>query len=84
MVLDAAMTLRDYLTKHNLSLGNFAQRIGVTREAVRLWARKARTPRNAQMVAIMRATNGEVTAQELLGILPDAQQDQENDGAPRV
>lgn len=60
------MTLPEFLAAANLSHAEFAGRIGVTREAVRLWATGARTPRPVAMAQIMRATEGHVTANDFV------------------
>ncbi len=60
------MKLAEYLTRQNLLPQAFAERIGVSGEAVRLWINGSRTPRPAQMQAILAATNGAVTPNDFL------------------
>lgn len=60
------MTLSEFLAASNLSHADFASRVGVTKEAVRLWAVGARTPRPAAMLLIARATDGRVTANDFV------------------
>lgn len=58
------MRLSEYLAKNAISTTDFASRIGVTSEAVRLYALGKRTPRREHMSAILEATDGEVTAND--------------------
>ena len=54
------MTLSEYLTKNELSNRAFAERIGVTAEAVRLYVAGERHPRPGVMRLIMEHTDGAV------------------------
>ena len=54
------MTLKEYL-KSNGGTAAFAKQIGVTGEAVRLWANGIRIPRVEQMRLVVKATKGNVT-----------------------
>lgn len=47
-------------------MSDFAERIGVSREAVRLWVIGDRIPRKEQMVKIAEETNGVVTPNDFL------------------
>lgn len=60
----SGMQLADYFDKTGVKPSEFADRIGVTSEAIRLYLRGARTPRPATMQAIHRATGGLVTAND--------------------
>jgi DNA-binding transcriptional regulator YdaS (Cro superfamily) len=55
------MTLTEYLTTNQIAPTDFAQQIGVTREAVLMWMSAARTPRPKMMERIKKATAGSVT-----------------------
>lgn len=59
------MQLSDWLTHNNISVAVFAERIGVTAQAVRLWTRGERMPGVEQISAIQRVTEGQVTANDL-------------------
>jgi DNA-binding transcriptional regulator YdaS (Cro superfamily) len=62
------MILADYMRKERLSRGAFAQQVGVTEEAVRLWLKGARRPNKTTMRKIEAATAGEITANDFYGI----------------
>ena len=55
------MTLSQYLSQHGFSAARFAERIGVSAEAVRRYISGERTPRPAIMHRIMAATGSAVT-----------------------
>ena len=59
------MQLRDYLADRGQTPAEFAKKIGVHHDAVRKWLRGERVPRPKQITAIMRATGGRVTANDL-------------------
>lgn len=63
-----AMKLSDYLAQHALSEGEFADRIGCSREAVRRYCIGSRIPDKARMTKIALATGCEVTANDFFGI----------------
>jgi DNA-binding transcriptional regulator YdaS (Cro superfamily) len=54
------MKLADYLETAGQTQEAFAKAIGVTPEAVRLWCRGERTPRWKAVLAIRKATDGQV------------------------
>ena len=58
------MKLADYLEKNALSRQEFADRIGVSTETIRLYLAGERTPRRKQMTAITEQTGGKVTAND--------------------
>lgn len=58
------MKLGDYLESQQLTRAEFAQRIGVTTEAVRRYEDCGRVPTPKVMARILSATNGEVTAND--------------------
>lgn len=58
------MKLADYLARKKLTRAEFAEIIGVTPEAVRLYLKGARRPRIATMQEIHAATKGRVTAND--------------------
>ena len=60
------MTLTEYLEQQELDAARFAERIGVSGEAVRRYARGERTPRPAIMRRITETTGGAVTANDFL------------------
>jgi DNA-binding transcriptional regulator YdaS (Cro superfamily) len=58
------MHLSAYLEREHLTNAGFAARLGVTAEAVRLWALGRKIPRRDTMAAIEAATGGAVTARD--------------------
>lgn len=66
------MTLNEYLTKHNISQKDFAEKVGVTGGMVNQWLLEHRPIAIAKCVLIEKLTDGEVTRQELR---PDDWQD---------
>lgn len=62
------MKLRTYLTANGIEAADFAVRMGVTGEAVRLWCADERTPRAEAMRKIVEATNGQVTPNDFLTV----------------
>lgn len=58
------MRLSDYLTKHKLSDDTFAERIGVNRSTVSRLRRTNQKPSEETLAAIVRVTNGKVTAND--------------------
>ena len=61
--LFAVMHLREYLAV-NGGATEMAKKLGVTPEAVRLWANGSRTPKPKYMARIAEATNGAVRAND--------------------
>lgn len=61
-----AMKLNDFLTANNIAPASFASRLGVTREALRLWTSGQRTPKQAFMMRIIKETNGAVMPNDFL------------------
>lgn len=61
------MKLQTYLDKSGTTRANFAQQIGVTSEAVRLWIRGQRMPDRESMGKIQGATKGLVTPNDFYG-----------------
>lgn len=62
------MKLATYLEKHRISRTEFAERVGVSAEAIRLWMAGERQPRRKVMAAITEATGGEVTANDFYSV----------------
>ena len=60
------MTLTEYLAQQDLDAGRFAEKIGVSGEAVRRYALGRRTPRPAIMRRIVEATGGAVQPNDFL------------------
>ena len=60
------MTLTEYLEQQELDAARFAERIGVSGEAVRRYARGERFPRKAIMRRIVEATGAPVGPQDFL------------------
>lgn len=65
------MNLKKWLLKENVMQDVFAARIGVSQQAISRYVLGQRRPRNPKILTkIERATRGEVTVPELLGIKP--------------
>lgn len=62
------MKLRDWLDANDVSVAEFASRIGRTAESVRRYAAEERIPDKRTMPLIAEQTNGEVTANDFFGI----------------
>lgn len=60
------MTLTEYLAQQELDAARFAEKIGVSGEAVRRYARGERFPRKAIMRRIVEVTGGAVGPQDFL------------------
>jgi DNA-binding transcriptional regulator YdaS (Cro superfamily) len=54
------MTLTEYLSTNNLTQSAFAERIGVSSEAVNQWVKGKRFPRPESIMDIERETGGKV------------------------
>ena len=68
------MRLREYLALQNVDMGPFAVAVGVTRESIRRYAAGERVPRPATMHAIVKATNGRVKIEDLVGSVDSVRQ----------
>lgn len=55
-----------WLISQGISQNKFSKQIGVTRQVVSLWCDGARSPRLYHAVAVVRATGGAVTFEDLL------------------
>lgn len=62
------MTLKEYLTRQQITEGAFAERIGCSREAVRRYCAGERIPEAKTMRAIALQTGCNVTANDFFGI----------------
>lgn len=62
------MTLADWLTAKQITVPQFAERIGRSSEAVRRYVNGDRIPDRETMPLIARETDGEVTANDFFGI----------------
>lgn len=62
------MRLSDYLTQNNITDAVFAEKIGVTRQAVHRYRNGGRRPDWATMAAIVRETNDAVTPDDFLTV----------------
>lgn len=60
------MKLDTYLSDNEITFAAFAEKLGVTGEAVRQWAGGSRHPRPKHMLQIMEATGGQVQPQDFL------------------
>lgn len=58
------MKLKAYLDKHKITPARFADNIGVSSEAVRLWLLGRRFPKHGYLQTITAVTNGKVTAND--------------------
>jgi DNA-binding XRE family transcriptional regulator len=66
-VYRGAMNLREFLDTTGQTQAEFGRAVGVSREAVRLWCEGERYPEQASMKRIRAVTNGQVTADDMLG-----------------
>lgn len=58
------MKLSYYLTKHNITSGTFASRIGMSVSSVEKYRRGAKTPRPNVVMRIKKATKGRVKPED--------------------
>lgn len=65
------MTLADYLTKHGLTHGQFAELIGCEQPTVTRFVGGKRIPSPELMRKIFSETGGDVTANDFFGIDPE-------------
>lgn len=65
---DHEMTLKEWLAARDMSLADFAGKIGRTSESVRRYANGDRIPDKETMPLIASATSGAVTANDFFGI----------------
>ena len=64
--LEAGVKLQKFLDDSGMTSGELARQIGVTQKAVYYWLKGGRLPRPNNIRAIVSATNGAVTAADLL------------------
>ena len=60
------MTIEGYMLRHDLSVAELAERVGVTAATVYRWLDGTRTPSARQMRAIYEATDRQVTPTDLI------------------
>ncbi len=60
------MTLSEYLKESGNTAAEFAEIIGVSQEAVRMWLRGERRPRFEHLEAIAEATSGRVLPNDFM------------------
>ena len=60
LLFSSTMKLDDYLKRHKKTQAEFAEQVGVTAEAVRLWITGGRSPSSTTMRSIIDATDGKV------------------------
>ena len=65
------MKLFDYLTAHGIPANDFAERVGTTAATISRIANGQVMPRKALMAAILQETGGQVTPNDLFGLMPD-------------
>jgi len=75
------MSLRDWRKKSGLTSKEFGERCGVSEAAIRHYETGERRPRTEIARRIEQATNGEVTAAELLGVAAPAERRGVREGA---
>ena len=63
---EAGVELQKFLDDSGMTSGELARQIGVTQKAVYYWLKGGRLPRPNNIRAIVSATNGAVTAADLL------------------
>lgn len=61
------MKLSDFLSEHQISQADFANRIGATQAAVSRYLDGKRMPRRYHLARIKEATGGSVTADDFVG-----------------
>lgn len=64
------MKLADYLKEHEISAREFAPKVGVSPEAIRLYLTGQRRPRADVIQAIAAETNGAVSANDFFAAEP--------------
>jgi len=64
---EGAMHLREYLWKHKITIQQFAEKVSYNRNYISLVMKGEKKAGKRLAKAIEEATNGEVTAEELLG-----------------
>lgn len=64
------MQLDEFMRVNRITDGAMAARVSRSRVTVNRWRRKLERPSSEAIPLIVAATNGEVTANELLGIVP--------------
>lgn len=62
------MTLREYITQEQLTVANFAKRIGVTPRTIWNYMRGARKPKFEIMEKIMKVTKSKVKHADFKGV----------------
>ena len=62
------MTLGEFLTLEGLTPLDFADKIGVHQEAVKLWVSGKRYPRRESMRKIIKATKGRVQPNDFMAV----------------
>jgi transcriptional regulator with XRE-family HTH domain len=62
------MTIPEYIALHKLSRRAFAERVGVSPSRITDWLENGTTPDGDSIRRVVEETNGEVTANEILGI----------------
>ncbi len=70
MLISAIMKLSTYLAEQDVTPTEFASKLGVTTQAVHLWATDQRVPRREIMKAISIETAGTVTANDFFEPAP--------------
>ena len=60
------MELKDYLTKHGLIVKRFGEKIGISPQMMCLLCKKAHDIHLSTAMKIVKATNGEVTYEDLV------------------
>lgn len=62
------MLLREFITENHLTVIDFAQKIGVTRDCVQKYMSGKRRPKNKDiLLRILKLTDGQVTANDFYG-----------------
>jgi len=64
------MDLHDYLAKNKVSPEKFAELIGSNPTTVYRWLNGDTIPKKLNLIKVIQATNGEVTANDLMAIAP--------------
>lgn len=60
------MQLHEYLKKENISVPQFASRIGIHKNTIYLWLNRERAPSMENAQSVVEATQGEVTLDDIL------------------